>query len=448
MIKRTWGKLYGNAVIAAHLRGQQRIPFLPRPQLEAIRDRRIRRIVTYAARTVPYYREWFARAGIDPHQIEGAADLDRLPVLDRELVRADPRRFLAEAPAARGALAFSTTGSTGVPIAIHHDRHSLLANIAFGEREREPVIRACGGSFRPKELYVSYETSTLKKVTAFYEDSTLLPVRPRRRFASVLEPIEKIAALANAERPDVLVGYGGWIDLFFKTIAARGIDVRPPKMVMYIGEALPHGARDFIEGKFGVPVLSRYNAVEAFKIGFFCEQRTGFHLHEDLCHVRIVRADGQPAAPGEPGEIVISNLVNRASVLLNYRIGDMGSISTQSCPCGRRLKLLSELEGRVEDILPLADGRYVHPRAIWQVFKGDDDVLQYQLTQHSLERFVLRLVTIDDAAFQRVCARTLPELERLLGPRPTVEATRGSEVDRRHEAKFRVVASMCARSGD
>ncbi len=123
---------------------------------------------------------------------------------------------------------------------------------------------------------------------AFYEENTLLPVRPRRSFVSLLEPIEKIAAIANAERPDVLVGYGGWIDLFFKTIAARGIDLRPPKMVMYMGEALPHGAREYIERRFGIPVLSRYNAVEAFKIGFFCEHRTGFHIHEDLCHVRIV----------------------------------------------------------------------------------------------------------------------------------------------------------------
>jgi hypothetical protein len=90
----------------------------------------------------------------------------------------------------------------------------LLANIAWGERERDPVIRGTGGAFRPKELYVGYETSTFKTVQAFYEQHTLLP-RPQRTFVSLLEPIERIAAIANAERPDVLVGYGGWIDLFF-----------------------------------------------------------------------------------------------------------------------------------------------------------------------------------------------------------------------------------------
>jgi phenylacetate-CoA ligase len=434
-------------VIAATLRGQRRTPFLPRERLEAIRDRRIRDIVTYAARTVPYYRELFTREGIDPRRITGAAELDRLPVLDRELVRARPHLFVAEAPAARRALSFSTSGSTGIPISIRHDRRSLLANFAFGERERDPVIRGCGGSFRPRELYVGYETSTFKKVQAFYAESMLLPVRPARRFVSLLEPIEKVAIIANAERPDVLVGYGGWIDLFFKTIAARGIDLHPPKMVMYMGEALPHGARAHIEGHFGVPVLSRYNAVEAFKIGFFCEQRTGFHLHEDLCHVRTVDSDGHGVAPGERGEVVISNLVNRASVLLNYPIGDVASLSEEGCACGRTFKLLSELEGRVEDILPLADGRSLHPRAIWQVFKDDREVLQYQLTQHEPRRFALALATVDEPAFRRALERALPELERLLGRGAIIEASRRNEVDRRQGGKFRAVASLCPAPG-
>jgi phenylacetate-CoA ligase len=436
-------KLYGSAVIAANLRGQRRIPFLPREQLDAARDRRIRRIVAYAARTVPYYREWFARQGIDPRQIKGAADLDRLPMLDRDLVHARPHLFIAEHAAARHAPAFTTSGTTGIPLTVRHDRRSLLANIAFGERERDPIICGCGGSFRPRELYVSYETSTFKKVGAFYAENALLPISPRRRFVSVLEPIERIAALANRERPDVLIGYGGWIDLFFKAIAARGIDFYPPKMVLYMGEALPHGARAYIEGHFGVPVLSRYNAVEAFKIGFLCERRTGFHLHEDLCHVRIVGADGQAAAPGEPGAVVISNLVNRASVLLNYPIGDVASLSEERCPCGRTFKLLSELEGRAEDILPLPDGRFIHPRAIWQVFKNNSEILQYQLTQREAQRFTLTFVTVDGPAFRRAAEQALPELKRLLGTDAVIDVTRRNEMDRGTGGKFRAVVSSC-----
>ena len=435
-------RCYGSGIVAAGLVGQKRLPFLPRQRIERIRDQRIRRVVRYAARKVPYYRDLFAGRGIDPSQIKGAAELDQLPVLDKELVRARPELFMADGSVSRKALSFLTSGTTGVPIEVHHDRRSLLANIAFGEREREPFINICGGSFRPKELYVGYETSTFKKVIAFYQQSVLFPVRPRRRFVSLLEPIENIAAIINTERPDILVGYGGWIGLFFRTVAARKIDLKPPRMVMYMGEAIPHGSRDYIEGHLGIPVLSRYNAVESFKIGFFCEERSGFHIHEDLCHVRIVGTNGQNVPVGEQGEVVISNLINRASVLLNYPMGDLAALSADGvCACGRTFRRISELEGRTEDILVLPDGGFLHPRAIWQVLKSERDILQYQLIQHELHRFTLEIVTTHESHLSAIQDRISGRLEALLGQTARVKMNHRPDIIRRSGQKFRAVVS-------
>ena len=343
-------RVYGSAVVAANAR-QRRVPFLPREQVDRRRDRRVRRIVAYAAKTVPYYRELFARERIDYRQIRTAEDLARLPLLDRELVRRQPQLFLSEARPARDSLAFFTTGSTGTPLRVQHDRRSLLLNLALGERERAPVIEGTGGSFLPKELYVGFETSTLRKVTAFYRQSTLMPVGSGRCFVSVRTPIEEVAALSLVEKPDLLVGYGGWIHLFFKTVAARGIEIHAPKMVMYVAEALPHGGREQIEGAFGIPVMSRYSAAEAFKIGFYCERRSGFHLHEDVTHVRVVGAEGETLGPDETGRLVISNLVNRGSVLLNYPIGDLGSISRRAV----------QLRAHIQAALGAGGARRGHP---------------------------------------------------------------------------------------
>lgn len=433
-------KIEGSLVIAAHLPRQKAVPFWPRERIEEVRDQRIRRMVQYAAKTVPYYREFFARERIDPRDIKDAGDLDRLPILDRELVRAHPRLFLSEAREARGALSFKTSGTTGTPAEIFHDRHSLFANIPYGERERAPVNQVCG-AFRPRELYVGYETSTFKKVTRFYDENALMPVRPQRKVISLEEPIEKVAVILRKERPDVLVGYGGWIDLFFKTLAARGIEIPLPKMVMYMGEALPPGSRDFIEQNFRLPVLTRYNAVEAFKIGFFCEQRTGFHLHEDLCHLRVIGTDGRSLAPGNHGKIVISNLVNKATVLLNYPIGDMAAFVEGRCPCGRTFRRISELEGRVEDILSLPDGSHVHPRSIWEVLKGIPGIIQYQVVQESICQFELILVTADEAAFYRARENSLPGLKRLLGPDSIIRASGKTEAAFSPGIKYRAVLS-------
>jgi phenylacetate-CoA ligase len=437
-------RVLGSLAVLTNLRGQNRAPFLERSRVECRRDARVRRIVAHAAATVPYYRELFARERIDPRAIATAHDLERLPLLDRDRLRSDPRAFLSESGRARGALALRSSGTTGTPLEIHHDPHSVLANIAFGERERAPVIRLAGGSFRPRELHVGYETSNFRKILAFHETHTLLP-RPRRTQVSMLAPLDAIVAEIDRLRPDVLTAYGSFVDLLFRVVAAREVAMHLPKVVMYVGETLAVERQREIESRFGVHVMSRYCAVEAFKIGFYCEARTGFHLHEDLTHVRLVRRDGTAAAPGEPGEVVLSNLVNEATVLLNAPMGDVAVLSEEPCPCGRSFRLLSRVEGRVEDPLPLATGEVLHPRAVWAALKDDPDVLQYRLVQHELRRFELDLVTRDERCFAAVSERARRALVPLLGEDTHLEVVHDPALGREERArtgKFRAVRSL------
>jgi len=438
-------RLRGSLVVAAHLRGQRRAPFLPRAHIEARRDRAVRRVVAYAAHTVPYYRELFRRERIDPRGIRGAADLDALPLLDPRAVREDPGRYTSDSRRARGSLTFRS-GSVVRPLELRHDPRSLLANIAYGERERAPVVELCGGALRPRELHIGYENSNFRQVLDFYATHTRLP-RPRREQLSMSASFDEVVAAINRVRPELLTAYGGFLDAFFRTLTARRIEIHPPRVVMYVGETLPAERRDWIEQELGARVMSRYCATETFKIGYFCEERTGFHLHDDLCHVRIVRPDGSDAPPGRQGEVVISNLVNHGTVLLNYPMGDLATLRDEACSCGRRHRLLSELHGRVEDLLRLANGEHLHPRAVWSVFKDDRDVLQYQLVQHDLRRFELKLVTTQEDAFPQSRDRAVRELRRLLGEDAQIETSLHAQLgrdERQKTGKFRAVESRVA----
>jgi phenylacetate-CoA ligase len=215
-----------------------------------------------------------------------------------------------------------------------------------------------------------------------------------------------------------------------------------PRLLIYVSDGMTSEGSSFIEAQFGVPVLSRYNAMESFKIGFFCEERRGFHLHADLCHVQIVNARGEQMQSGEKGEVVISNLINRGTVLLNYRLGDVAALSSASCSCGRTLPVLAELEGRVEDTIFLPHGEFVHPRAVWGVFKQQHEVLRYQLIQHAPEHFELRLVTIDSETYQRIIGQILADLRDLLGE-VVIESAYYKELETQTAGKFRPVISLC-----
>jgi phenylacetate-CoA ligase len=440
-------KICGNALVFSKLPGQRGVPYLPRAKLHALRDARLREMVRYAAKTVPYYLNLFRREKIDPGEIRTVEDLDRLPFIDKEVVRKNPHYFVSASRRGKKSIPFTTSGTTGMPLTIYHDQHSLLFNIAFGEREREVQSKICDRKLGHREVVIFYPGNTSSKVWDFYRRMTFIPVRPERLVLSVLQPIEQIVQSINRFRPNVIRSYGSYLETLFRILAQREIQMHLPRMLIYGADTMTEGGKSFIEEKFGVPVFSLYNAVEAFKIGFSCEQRQNFHLHDDLCHVMIIDKSGEKTANGKKGEVVISNLVNHGTVLLNYRLGDIASISMEKCSCGRTLALLSEFEGRVEDVIFLPNGEFVHPRAVWKIFKFRNEVLQYQLIQHEPERFELSIVTADRDIYHRVIDDILADLRHLLGKSATIESEYQQELERQKGGKFRPVISLCTPEG-
>ena len=124
------------------------------------------------------------------------------------------------------------------------------------------------------------------------------------------------------------------------------------------------GIRELIEGRLGSLVYSAYSMNEMGAMSFQGEKRDGFHLNTDACSFRIIDGRGSTVPDGEPGEIVISNLVNYSTVILNYRTGDQGWLDVQPCGCGRKLPLLRDLIGRVTDALYLDDLRGISFRQV------------------------------------------------------------------------------------
>src|SRR5438874_2229468 len=110
----------GTAFVATTFLRDRGTPYQSFERLSELRDARLRRLVAHAADTVPYYRHLFASHRIDPREIRTAADLERLPIVEKEAVQADPERFRSNSRRGRDALPFRTSGSTGMPLLVYH----------------------------------------------------------------------------------------------------------------------------------------------------------------------------------------------------------------------------------------------------------------------------------------------------------------------------------------
>jgi phenylacetate-CoA ligase len=432
-------RLAATARVVAALLRDRHTPRLAPTKIRAVRDARLRALVRHAAQHVPYYRDVFTAGGIDPNDLASADDLGELPLVDKESVQREPARFRSLAPDDQRVFPFPTSGSSGTPLIVFHTRAAMLDYLSVSERRRD-VPRRLLGRGRHRTLTIAHATSTGARTWALYRRLTLLPGRPGRLRISPELPVEAIVATLAERRPDVLAGWGNAIESLFRLAAAGAIRMQLPKLVDYHSDSLSEDGRRLIEERFGIPVISSYTSVETFGIGFFCERRTGFHLHEDACHVRSVRAAGTDAPEGEPGEVVVSNLLNRGTVLLNYRLGDVAAFLPDACSCGRAFRLLSAVHGRVNEIIHLADGRRVHPFSVAGAVR-QEGLLRFRLSQEARARFRLEVVTTDEDAYARVISEALPKLRALLGG-AEVEVERRPALGDTARQKFRRVVAL------
>ena len=168
-------KLGWSAYLARQLAGQARFPFATAERILLVQRRRVQAMMQHAYRTVPYYRETIDRLGLQPDAFHSAADLARLPILERDALQRDPERLTSTAIEPRDRLTLRTGGSTGAPRAVHHSTRSIVRNAAHGERERSIVASTLGRRVGYRETVIGSPRSTAQEVQAHLRAHTIQP---------------------------------------------------------------------------------------------------------------------------------------------------------------------------------------------------------------------------------------------------------------------------------
>jgi phenylacetate-CoA ligase len=105
---------------------------------------------------------------------------------------------------------------------------------------------------------------------------------------------------------------------------------------------------------------------------------------------------------------------------VRYRIGDVGLLSDDVCPCGNRLPILAELLGRTTATFRTKDGKLIHGGYFTQQFYGIETVNQFQLIQESYDLCTLKLV-VNDAFTNDTLEWIVHQIKGALGEQVAVE---------------------------
>ncbi|MFL6164242.1 MAG: hypothetical protein ACJ74U_18730 [Jatrophihabitantaceae bacterium] len=157
---------------------------------------------------------------------------------------------------------------------------------------------------------------------------------------------------------------------------ANGCQIRPGA-ILVSGEYLFDEDRVRLEGSYGCPVLNAYTSVEGGLIGLECPLEHTLHVPPGRV-LEVAQEDGDIHETGF-GEIVLTNLVNWATIFIRYRTGDRGTVVDGVCGCGYTGQSIVAFQGR-EVTKFWVNGRFVAASALGACIAGTG-VREYQLAQ-------------------------------------------------------------------
>ncbi len=438
-------RLGGTGFVAWKSWAESGLPFWPEPRLEALQSRRLQSLVRHAFDHVPRYRNWLRDAGAAPGDIRSARDLGRLPLIDKLELTTDPAAFTTPGADARDGLTLRSSGTSGLGRTFRYDTRALLEALAAGRRQRLALRSFVGREVRYREAVIHREGGASEQIRRFWESrmTGMGAVELQRCRLNAAQGFEELLERLNEFQPHVIRGYGSHLGTFLRWVGESGRSLSAPRAIVYGADAMPEADRRLIEDDLRIPVVSTYQAVEALRIGFQCEVRRGFHLSVDQVAVRVVDPQGREVAPGESGELILTNLANRATVVLNYRLGDLVTRASGPCPCGRTLPLIERIDGRLDDLIARPDGSAIHVLSVIPSLQAAPGVRQVQVVQEQMEVFRLRVVPTGEAGPE---ARDLRErLLTLLGPGIEVRVELVDRLEPGPGGKVRTIVSLLPR---
>jgi phenylacetate-CoA ligase len=437
-------RLAGTAVFLRRLAGQRRFPFRPWEEIRRAQEERLARAVRFACERVPRYRALKDRLGKRPEDVRSVEDLAVWPILESpDVDRSGPELVPGGTPREEW-IVLRSGGTTGSPKRVYFDARSFLAELAYRERARFIVAGLVGRRTGYREAVFFPPDGVVAQVEKRVHKLVWAPRRMRveRRFFTLYQdPEEAIAGLRDF-RAQTFHGFGSYLARLFQLLLDGRASFPLPRAITYTSDEMPPSVRRVIEHDLRIPVFSLYGAIEGFNIGFECGEGEGLHMNVDLYPFRIVGPDGRTVPPGESGSIVMSNVVNRGTVLLNYRIGDRGRLLEGPCPCGRGLPRLAGFDGRDDEWALLPGGRRIHSQELRLILIEDDHVWQMAVFQDAVDRFRVFLVANDGTDREALVDRMRGRARDRLGPGVAVEVTFVDEIPRTAGGKLRPFESL------
>jgi phenylacetate-CoA ligase len=360
-------------------------------QWEEYQVTELRKLLIHAFETVKYYRELFTRMGFTRETLNQIiiSDLSKFPVLEKDTLRSLGQSELLSEKPEKGGEFYPSSGSTGTPTKILFSRRMHQKYFAI----YEAVINNWAGlTFKDPRGTIGGRRIVKEGVSKgpYYRYNF---VEKQTYFSAYHIALSTVKDYINGmikHKVKYMTGYASANYFLARFIEEAGLKAPQMKAVLTSSEKLTPEMRDTFRRVYGCETFDSYNGVEASCLISECECHK-LHIVPDVGIVEILNEKGRNCKPGETGEVITTGLLNFNQPLIRYRMGDYVTLSSdQNCKCGRKMLVVDEIVGRIEDTVIGPDGREM--MRFHGVFIDIPSIIEGQVIQHTLTDFEVNVV--------------------------------------------------------
>jgi len=357
-------------------------------EIEDYQNRKLRKLITHAYETVPFYRKLFDKNRVDPSSIQRVSDLNLLPIIEKGMLRKIPfNEKVSQLFIERPLRTVLTGGSTGEPFKIWITREE--GNRRVAHRLRILLFHGCARALMfNKEATVAGMSGMVKR-----QWSDRLGILRKVEVPFDASMSKQVKVILH-EKPDIFWGYPSRLHQIARYLIDNRVVVKAPKAIFADSETLLPIVREEIEKGFGSEVTNVYDSYEFGYVAWECKMHKGMHINCDSQVVQITK-DNVELKDGQCGNITVTDLDNYAMPLIRYDTGDIGTKSKRRCNCGLAFPLLDSVSGRKWDLLLSPLRVEIPPLLVEQFVRRHKGIVEYQVIQNSVETLNVDIVVSD-----------------------------------------------------
>ena len=334
---------------------------MPQQKLRELQLKRLKNIVHYAYKNIPFYKKKMKELDITPSDIKNLGDVEKLPFTTKDDLRRNaPFGFLAVSLQECIEL-HASSGTTGIPITVCYTKNDIEV---WGE-----VMARClsmAGLTKKDIFQIPIPYGTFTGAFGFHYGG--------QKIGALIIPTGK----GQSERQIELMRYYG--TTFLAGVVsyvlhlgqiAKQMGIEPSSLNIRNGifgaEMLTKGMKEKIREMWNMDVHDIYGLTEMCGPGVSadCDAHDGLHIWQDHFLAEVIDPKtGEQAGVEEEGELVLTTLTKEGMPILRYRTRDISFLYDSSgCECGRTHTKHAPIKGRSDDMI-IIKGTNIFPGQI------------------------------------------------------------------------------------